>query len=124
MAYKALLTFDFKLPKDEPEKHQHNNHYNRMKTALLAEGWSYAATSAFIYEQRSEDDAQAMDKIWQGVALVGRAMREVGRLTALSYIIQDVQPSSRDKFGDHPPTIALEDIRSRIFPGDACAGNP
>jgi len=121
MAYRAILTFDYGTRSTDG-----TNQENRMKTALLAKGWRYSETTGFFFEpDDDQDNVAALNAIWQGVAIVARGSPAVGPITALTFVIQEVKPDEADriKFGAHNPQNALDDLRSRVFPGDAQAGN-
>jgi hypothetical protein len=96
--------------------------FQRMETALLHLGWQHAETSAFVYNQSdAQDDAAALVQIWQGIAVVGRATASVGgRLSALSYTIQYIDPNElgRTQFGTWQPANAYDHLRVQVFPGD------
>ena len=120
MAYRGILTFDYGT-----RVHGGENQQNRMQTALLAMGWRYTDTTAFVFEQSDEGDEAALSNIWQGVAIVARGSAAIGPITALSFVIQIVKPEEqhRDRFGAHDPGIARDDLRTRVFPGDTKPGN-
>jgi len=119
MPYRGTLTLDF-------GNGQVASAFQRMETALLQLGWTYAETSAFVYDQPDDQsDATALIKSWQGIAVVGRATNSIGgRLSAMSYTTRFLDPSesARTQFGQWQPENAYNHFRIQTFPGDMQLG--
>lgn len=118
MPYRAIITFDFGNGHDA-------NRFQQMETALLALGWQYAETSAFVYNQ-AQDDGTLPTAIWQAIAILGRASSGIGgRLSALSFQVQYIDPTKQNQqqFGAWQQASALTEIQKQVFPGDSRAGN-
>lgn len=121
MPYRGSLVFDFGNGYDP-------NAFQRMESALVSLGWTYVETSAFVYDQPNDiADPLALQRIWQGIAVVGRASAAIGGLlSALTYSIQlvDLHKVGQTTFGGAKnPNASYADVSGRVFPGDSMPGN-
>ena len=108
--YQALLTFTF----DTAD----NNAYQRMQTALLGLGWTYAETAAFVYHNDEQPDEEALVAIWKGIEAVARGSQSAGRVTSLNYTIQfvDTKCSSKTQLGATSPENAVRSVMQSPLP--------